>query len=579
MIPLRSLAWLGLATLIFIVFVAGCQHATARRLHLLALLTPVLDTEASLELSGVDLPVGASASVELSGSLYAPGRVVRPVREALRAVVISPERVVVSVGPALIEAWGRGSFQGDLTLSCGRPAADAALGRLEHARFDLDGPAQPLERLHREAQALLGSLGLEASDEDSFGSGLLVRRVFAHGPAARAGLQAGDRVLRSEGVSLRALADLAPPPSAAWLRLSVRSASGELRSLRVWLLGGALWEQRRALALALVSCAILFLLLRSCSLPRLRAPLASLGEPAAVRGMVLVMGLSLAIVRFPSAFDPRWLLLGQLGLVAIARRRNLGAWFGFSIDAAGLWLGLLCVAALSGTFDWSGIAAEQGGWPWQWSAFSRPPLSLASWLCVGYGARLQASLRRGQSSWLGQGADDLGRALLAVLFAGLFLRAFSGQAASGTEFALAGASAGLKAALCWAGLWLMPTAGQRSRIWLVALPLSCAAWAWLAPNPSFEAACGAVSCLVCAALLLTAAGRALGGTAGESEELPALIAAQSAAPPQPTAAGSAVPTPAPAPPTVVRAAECPLDPPPQSVRLTEPRPAFARSPT
>jgi hypothetical protein len=577
MIPLRSLAWLGFATLIFIVFAAGCQRAAAPRLHLLALLTPVLDSDGALELSGVDLPVGTASSVELDGFLYSPGRAARRVRDSLRAVVISPDRVVVSVEPSLLESWGRGSFQGALAISCARSSFAPQVGDLEHVRFDLDGPAQPVERLHREALATLGALGLEASDEGSFGSGLHVQRVMARGPAARAGLRAGDRLLRAEGVTLRALSDLAPPPSAAWLRWSVRSPGGEVRSLRVWLIGRSLWDHRHALGLALLSCPILFLLLRSMPLPSLRAPLSSLGEPAAVRGMMLVLGLSVATTRYASMLDPQWLLLGQLGIVAIARRRSWGAWLGFFANAGVLWLGLLCVAAISGTFGWSGIAAEQAGWPWQWSAFSRPPLGLALWLCVWYGARLHASLGSGGSSWFARCADELGRALLAVLLAGLFLGAFNGQAMSGVTFALACTSAAFKAALCWLGLWLMPMAARRSTGWLVALPLSCAAWAWLAPNPTFEGACGAVSCLVCGALLLTAAGRAFGTGVAELEASSEPIADTEGLPP--TAAESAFSMPGPVPPTAARSAECLLDSPAQTVSLTKHRPAFARSPT
>jgi hypothetical protein len=508
------LLWFGL----------GCGRQPIEHLSLTHLETRAVAPGDALELTGEGLPPGLASTVELRGVLHAPGRDALSVRVSLPARVLSPERISAAVEPALFARWGRGSFEGELHLRGGDAASGAFDGSLAPVRFDVDmESATDSEPLRRTAESLLDDFGVAISDVDPIEHGLLIANVDPAGPAWRAHLSAGDTIEAANGVQLRALSDLAPGPSATSLKLRVRDAHGTLRAVQLPLASAAPISNPRSLALCLLACPALLLLLGFVPIPAPSHWLASalrraraLGARGFDRRLWLGLGATVAAAigcRWcESAIDPFAVLLAHFScLVALRawRRRGLAAFVG---QLAGLWIGVACVAANSGRSELWAIVRDQGVAPWTWNVSTRPPMTLAAWLCFFYAARLHGVGRT-------TGVDIIGRALLSALFAALFLGGSGGEVAP----VLALLAIVLKAVACSAVLAIMASARggswQKQLAALAAALVATVAWTQLAPSRSFELTLGSGSCVFAAFLL----GTALAQLSSQKRHAPAAV--------------------------------------------------------
>jgi hypothetical protein len=513
-------AWLCFLRLLLLVILgpvvlgAGCRRADpVDAVALMGVDSPVISAEAPLELRAEGLPTARRVNVALHGRLAAAGQDERELDVSLMGHVLSPERLSIAVDPAVIARWGRATFVGSVVVDCDPPSPRGCHGALAQVRFDVEllgeRRAQPL---HYAVQRLLPALGLSISDADSATFGLLVSAVRPGSLAERAGLRLGDTIVRSNGVSLHALADLAPGPSADALALGVRRGETQL-SLRVPLADAPPLADLRLLGVCVVVSPLLLLLLARLGMPApallvsgLRARLATLrssaGWPLAA-GAVLSGSLGMYLALAAHVFDPLILLLVHLGGVVLLRGlRGEGAQR-FAADVLGVGAATLCVAAVSGTRAWPLLLRDQGALPWAWNALARLPLSAACVLFVLSAARLHGS--GGQQRMAAQLWEEGLCALLAGMCASLFFGGVHLAADAGVFALVFGALlAAAKAVCCYVLLKVLAdVALTSSRKWLwVSLVALTPIWTRLAPSRSFELLWGSAACVMCACVAL-----------------------------------------------------------------------------
>jgi hypothetical protein len=544
---LRFLRWL---CFVIPVLSAGCRRDDpVDAVALLGVDSPVISADSPLELRAEGLPSGRKLQVALHGRLAAAGQDERTLDVSLVGHVLSPERLSIALDPALVARWGRATFEGEVVVDCDALAGRRCHGVLQRAGFDVElvGGSRG-QRLHYAVDRLLPTLGLEISDADSATYGLLVSAVQPGSLAARAGLRQGDTIVRSNGVSLHALADLAPGPSADGLALQVRRGGGPLTSMRVPLADAPPLADLRLLGLCLVASPLLLLLLTRLGMPAPSVLTDGLETRAAlVRragkwplgvGAVLSALLGGLSAFAGHAFDPFVLLLVHLGGVVLLRglsgdgARRLGA------DALGVWAGMLCVAAVSGTRAWPILLRDQGALPWAWNALSRLPLSAACALFLVSAARLHSCERASPQPMAAQLWEQGLCALLSALCAGLFFGgAYVAPGASAPTLWLTGALAAAKGVLCY-GLLRMLAGVRLARpskwLWIGIVAVT-PLWVRLAPSRSFESTWGSAVCVLLGSILVA-------GLVSSRIKLDA---------PQPKAAAAATPKP-PAPQPVAR---------------------------
>lgn len=494
---------------------AGCRRRDpVDAVALLGVESEVISADAPLELRAEGLPSARRVQVGLRGRLAAAGQDERELDVSLVGHVLSPERLSIAVDPVLIARWGRATFEGSLVVDCDPPAPRGCHGVLAQARFDVEllgeRRGQPL---HYAVERLLPTLGLEISDADSATFGLLVSEVRPGSLAARAGLRSGDTIVRSNGVSLHALADLAPGPSADALALGVRRASGQLVSLRLPLADAPPLADPRLLGLCLVASPLFLLLLSRLGMPAPASMISALGSRLwALRlsaGGPLFFGAALSALLSVYAslgarmFDPFMLLLVHLGCLVLLRGLRGDGGKHLALDALGVWGAVLCVVAVSGTRAWSIVLRDQGALPWSWNALSRLPLMAACVLFVLSAAQLHA--RRPEQRVAARFGEEGLCAMLAALCAGLFFGGgFVAQSAGGAALAVGSMLAALKGVCCYVLLRvvdgsLLPHA--RRWLWL-SLAAVTPLWVRLAPTRSFELICGSVICVLLACITL-----------------------------------------------------------------------------
>ena len=486
----------------------GCgRRGPEDHLRLSGLDSPLISPETALEIVGEELPTGQRLAVELRGVLAAVGQDPRSLQVSLLGQVLAPERLSVALDSDLVRSWGRAGFEGEIRVSCEANAARRCRGLLKGVSFDVEAadPRRSQRQRHRVVEQMLPALGLTVSDSESAARGVLLSGVEPGSLAARADLHEGDTLVRSNGVSLHALSDLAPGPSASALLLRVQRASGQQESVRLALASAAPLADPRTLGLCVLACPALLLLLGFAPLPAPGATLSLLAarSAAAYRGAgrqfglggLLCLLLAAAAVIWRQPPDAFWLLAMQLGCVLGLQGIRRAGWGKLLSDVLGLWLAAASAAAISGTRSWEAIALDQLGGPWAWNALSRPPLLLALILTLLHGARLR---RPAVGAW-GMTLDGASRALIAVLCAGLFLGGSQLQAdAAGFALFAGCALFCIKALLCYALMVALPrlplTRTRRAVLWG---SLCCASllWPWLSPGRTFELLLGSVLCV------------------------------------------------------------------------------------
>lgn len=490
------------------------------QVRLVGVESPVIRADTPLSLSAQGLPSGRTLEVTLQGTLAAAGQDERTLDVSLVGHVLSPERLSVAIDPARFARWGRATFEGEVVVRCDPPTPRGCHGSLSGVRFDVELLGQrQAHALRYRVDRLLPSLGVGISDAASAAHGLLVAEVSDGSLAARAGLLPGDTIVRSNGVTLHALADMVPGPKAETLALWVRRASGEELAVRVALAEAAPWADPRVLGLCLVACPVLlFLLLRSGWVTPAQLLPSAFARVSALRGSmgwwfelgaVLSLVFGALSVLWASALDPFVLLLAHLaGLLALRGldTRRLGR---LVIDVLGLWGGVLAVAAVSGTRDWSLLVRDQGVAPWAWNAFSRLPLSLALLVYLTgaaglHGAAAGSEVTRQPAMLPGERALA---ALAATLCAGLFLGgAHLPASAGGLALTLGAAAAACKSLSCYVLFGAVNRRGlELARVgsWIALCAVSMV-WAHVAPSRAFELSWGSAACMLFGLVALTA---------------------------------------------------------------------------
>jgi len=222
--PRRPGRWLG-ATVLGLLG-CGSPRPGPELLALVEVVPAEVQPGDRLEILGSRLPSGetTTARVSFRGTLWRPGR--EPVERAEILVddaSLTRDRVSVAITDELLARFvGRGddalhtTFVGavevEIPTATGMPVRGSVK---QEVRIDL-APRPPRDAVAdaraAEGERALAWLGVEASPGGT--GGVVVERVTEEGPAARAGVQAGDRIERLDGLTVLGPGDLVPRPSA-----------------------------------------------------------------------------------------------------------------------------------------------------------------------------------------------------------------------------------------------------------------------------------------------------------------------------------------------------------------------------
>ncbi len=190
-----------------------------------------------LEVVGIQLPSGdaASARIVFRGTARKPGReAIEGVVVVVDAASVSRDRVSIAASDEIIERFvGRGdeathtTFTGSVEVEIPTVTGIAVHGALkQEVRLDFV-PRPPRQALAdakaKDAERALEWLGIEGAPAS--GSGVVVGRVLPGGVAERAGLAAGDRIERLDGLTVLDATDLIPRPAARAPLLGYRRGS------------------------------------------------------------------------------------------------------------------------------------------------------------------------------------------------------------------------------------------------------------------------------------------------------------------------------------------------------------------
>lgn len=393
-----------------------------------------------VRVTGSGFPEGRPATVTLSGELRRAGEAPREgVNVVAPAQLVSPHALEFAVTPELAsklcgEVDARHTtFRGDVTVAFSpqRASGSTVTGRLSGVVVDVlpDSDGGQSLALNNDAQRFGRFLGMKIATGDS---GVTITEVEPKQRAARGGLTPGDIVVELDGVVVRALTDLIPPPNEKKSEFVVRRGPDRL-TLRVDVAGfrynppetlyGALLVLGFPLGLLVVLTSPLGRLLRflerrvserlrETQLVGLRARLSrSLG-----RSLLVALGQKL-----PSSFLPYFAFIAQSGTLALfalgkgvvvaeldlllvpaatlsallvtalfaadgGPRWSLRA--GFARMFALLLLNVPLLAFVTAIAAWAGslrpqdVVALQGAWPWQWALFQSPALGFLGVLSV-----------------------------------------------------------------------------------------------------------------------------------------------------------------------------------------------------
>ncbi len=416
----------------------------------------VLGEGEALEIRGAGFAPKRAARVTFRGALHRPGaepeigwvasaegaaesaqRLTLAVPEALRSRFCGP-------AGAAVHATFRGEV--DVAFEPLTPGALPVRGTLGGVVLDVyPAGAYPAEAQRAEASRALEAMGVKLAEGADEGGGLLVASVEPEGPADLAGVAAGDRLESLDGVRLLDAADALPSGRHPYATMGVRRPEpGESFERQVVLRS---FRRRRGSAefglagalLALAAGAVLFLAspLAGALAWRASAPRGSGGFrpalPAGALGLsALVAGVFSALPLAGAGAGPEALSLFALGAAlatglpargaeapggffrrawALIKRAVLGA-----VPVAVAWA---CASALAGSLWVADVVNVQGGFPWQWAAFTSPlGLLLAALFVSPAFFKVEAAKGAGGAPSRREWALGLVRASVAVIWFG-----------------------------------------------------------------------------------------------------------------------------------------------------------------
>jgi len=486
---------------------SGCRGAhPSAPLRVEGLESEVISADKPLALRGEQLPIGAVVEVQVSGLMSAVGQDVRQVSASLAGRVLSPESLRVAMSEGLLLRWGRGSFEGELRMSCNLPSGVRLSRLLRPVRFDVDvRDAWASQQHRRRAEQVLSGLGIVISDAQSVLAGLEIADVRAGSRAERVGLDVGDVIERANGVALHALSDLAPGPSVSALRLRVRHPSGRVADVRLLLAGSAPLSDWPTLTLGFVLGVLMWI---GLGLLPWRTPGAQLAHwvgalwaPAHDHALWMSVGATALVGAWAAVcaegLDPFALLILHLGCSVPLWAANVGQRRGVSLHVAGVWCAVVAAAAVGGTRVWGTLVHEQAGGPWMWNVLARPPLGLLWIACALHACRLRV-LSEGAASVFDASAARAAQLLCAVLCEGLFFGgALPPGASTASGILLGSCAAALKACLCFLAIEVAARTGaQPGRLFWCVCAVSIGLWSWTTPRRETEVWFGSALCVV-----------------------------------------------------------------------------------
>lgn len=419
--------------LVAALLVAGCERAIAPPLVEVTEVTPrEIEPGDRLEIHGNGFPQGRTARITLEGTVFRPGEPpMRGVSVDVEGTVATSGRLEFVVRESLAEQLcGRGdwaahaTFRGDVEVAFAsdNQGAPPLVGVLHDVELDVmpsSVRATTLEARVAEGRRVLTFFGIASGPPSP--RGLPIEQVGAGSPAARAGIQVGDILVRVDGVNVLSVGDVLPVSARAVALRIQHGDSGveETKTLSLFGYAGERVPAEYVPALLIVGLALAALVLLVLpgppSLAALELRIASRVRRTTWRAFLVALfgdrrhaALSVIVSAVIATFaltpyvvgrevDGVALMVASTSLLIasrVGRERGLLASVGVLLWMAPAALAMAGALALVigqvGALELAEIVRIQGGAPWHFNAVRHPSCAV---LGVVYAAAIVGILR------------------------------------------------------------------------------------------------------------------------------------------------------------------------------------------
>jgi hypothetical protein len=379
----------------------ACERSSGAPLIELSGVTPRrIELGDKLEIEGSSLPEGREAIIVLRGTLHRPGEAAQGTEIETKGRVVARDRIEVPVSNDLVSSFCGAdalhtTFTGDVQVifTASSPGAPPVTGSVLGAEIDVIPQGEHARRPDEAGERVLASLGIHRATEGDDGLAVTVADVEPGSRASRAGIAPHDRIVAFEGVRVMSPSDIALPPGAVSVDVTMTHGASATEDTVTVPTGGLAPPARSRVSLGLAIATLALAAIVAMFGPASRniawlerrlgaaAPSApTVGGFAALVGAIVTLPLSRAI--FGARVD-MGLIVSTLFIAsaALGASRAEGA-----RDIARGWLGLLvralpAIVALSiaclghGSLSADDALRVQGALPWEWTA-ARSPLGL-----------------------------------------------------------------------------------------------------------------------------------------------------------------------------------------------------------